>query len=427
MNSSPSHVFSAARWLTLALLLGALAATPAPAADASVQWSGSLYPSPARPGEASTLLLEAKIPEGYHLYSMTRIEPGPLPLTVQLEAQGLHFEGDWFAPGPHVEQDPNFGKAVESYAGSVTHSACARVAPDLGAGPAHARLEVKGQICNDVQCVPLKQTVEISFQVEAAPVRPDRTVCPALAGERFGPSRKAPQSGSGKSATMPLGQGLFSFLFIAFLAGLGALVTPCVFPMIPITVSFFSKFSKVSLRRSLSMAFLYALSIVFTFTLVGVAVSALFGAVGMQALSASPWFNLFLTGLLIVFAFNLFGLFEIQVPSALISRSSQKERELSADEGSLLRQAAGIFFMAVTFTLISFTCTVGFIGVVLAEAAKGHWFYPALGMLFFSLAFSLPFFFLAVFPSWADKLRGKSGDWMVAIKAVLGFFEFAGA
>ena len=214
---------------------------------------------------------------------------------------------------------------------------------------------------------------------------------------------------------------------VAFIAGLAALLTPCVFPMIPITVSFFSKFSEVSLRRSAIMAGVYAVSIIGTFTLLGIVVSAIFGAVGMQAISSSAWFNIFLTALLFVFAFNLFGLFEIMVPSWLINRSSSKEQELKSADGSLRHQLAGVFFMALTFTLVSFTCTVAFIGIVLAEAAKGEWFYPTVGMLSFATAFSIPFFLLAMFPSWADKLRGKAGDWMVAVKVTLGFLEFAAA
>ena len=294
---------------------------------------------------------------------------------------------------------------------------------------------LKGQICNPKQCISIKEKLAPKLVIEAGEARADRTAAPTLAGEAFPADRPPPvlegaeaaAHGAGDDGEPPMGEGIGSFLVIAFLAGLGALVTPCVFPMIPITVSFFSKFAKVSIQRSVTMASIYAGSIVGTFTLLGIVISLIFGAVGMQALSASAGFNIFLFLLLVVFAFNLFGLFEIQVPSWLISRSAQREQELSSDDGSLGRQAMGVFFMAITFTLVSFTCTVGFIGVVLAEAAKGNWFYPAVGMLAFSLAFSLPFFFLAVFPSWADKLKGKGGDWMVAVKVILGFIELAGA
>ena len=410
----------------------ALTPTVGLGADAAVGLNASFAPATVRAGEAAVLAIEVKVPAGYHFYSMTAIPEGPLRMQVATDDPAVAPLGEWFGPKPEVAFDANFQKHVEFYTGAVTY----RRAFSLKAAPASPEgvaLMFRGQICDDRQCLPIKEKLYAKIAVAPGAARPEKIAAPPLPGEAFPANRPAPSGPSGggtvsaSSGGLPTSSGLLGFLVIAFLAGLGALVTPCVFPMIPITVSFFSKFAKVSLRRSLSMALIYAISIIGTFTLVGVAVSAIFGAVGMQTLSSSPWFNIFLTALLVVFAFNLFGLFEIQIPSWLISRSSRKEQELSSDDGSLLKQSAGVFFMAITFTLVSFTCTVGFIGVVLAEAAKGHWFYPALGMLAFSFAFSLPFFFLAVFPSWADKLRGKAGDWMVAVKVVLGFLELAGA
>lgn len=415
-----------------AALAAALALDPSigSGADAAVKIGASFAPASVRAGEAAVLSVEVAVPATYHFYSMTAIPDGPLRMQVAADDPALSPLGEWHGPKPEVAFDPNFGKHVEFHTGVVTY----RRAFAVGAAPSSpggVALTFRGQICDERQCLPLKEKLIARLSLEEGAARPDRIAAPALEGEAFPPDRPAPIGPEGGAAVtsggLPTDAGLLGFLLIAFLAGLGALVTPCVFPMIPITVSFFSKFAKVSLRRSIAMALVYALSIIGTFTLVGVAVSAIFGAVGMQVLSASPWFNLFLTALLVVFAFNLFGLFEIQIPAWLVSRSSRKEQELTGDDGSLLRQSAGVFFMAITFTLVSFTCTVGFIGVVLAEAAKGNWFYPAIGMLAFSFAFSLPFFFLAVFPSWADKLRGKAGDWMVAVKVVLGFLELAGA
>ncbi|TPV95804.1 MAG: redoxin domain-containing protein [Myxococcales bacterium FL481] len=422
-----------AAWLLAAFIGGfvALGGSTASAADAKVDFNAKFQPGSARVGETVVLKIGAKIPEGYHFYTFTKVPEGPLYLKVKLDGDTLEPASDWFAPTPHVEIDPNFKKAVEYYETETTLERAFKVTGgEPGATSVHFVL--RGQICNPKQCISIKEKLAPELVIETGEPRAERTAAPTLAGEAFPADRPPPvlegaDAAHSPDGAPPMGEGLGSFLVIAFLAGLGALVTPCVFPMIPITVSFFSKFAKVSMQRSVTMASIYAGSIVGTFTLLGIVISLIFGAVGMQALSASAGFNIFLFLLLVVFAFNLFGLFEIQVPSWLISRSAQREQELSSDDGSLGRQAMGVFFMAITFTLVSFTCTVGFIGVVLAEAAKGNWFYPAVGMLAFSLAFSLPFFFLAVFPSWADKLKGKGGDWMIAVKVVLGFIELAGA
>jgi thiol:disulfide interchange protein len=411
----------------LAVAVAFLDAGRAAAGDPELELAAGFRPDEARVGEISVLRVEAEVPSGYHLYSMTRIPDGPLRFRITPESDALAPLGEWHAPAPEVKLDSGFDKHVERFDGEVIHKRAYRVEKPLESDA--IPIEIRGQICNPRHCIPILERLEAALSVEAGEPRADRASPPRLEGEPFGEDRPPPQGGESieRGQRFDSGQGLFGFLLIAFLAGLAALATPCVFPMIPITVSFFSKYSRVSLRRSVSMATIYAVSIIVTFTLVGVLVSALFGAVGMQKLSASALFNLFMTALLIFFAFNLLGLFEIRIPTALIDRASRKEQELTSDEGSLPRQTIGVFLMGFVFTLVSFTCTVGFIGFVIAEAASGEWFYPTVGMLAFSLAFALPFFFLAIFPSWADKLKGKGGDWMVAVKAVLGFLELAGA
>jgi thiol:disulfide interchange protein DsbD len=396
--------------------------------DPEVDVEAAFEPAAVRSGEATVLTVRAGIPEGYHLYSMTLVPEGPKRLMIKPPKDApLEPLGEWHAPKPAVEFDKEFKKNVEYYADKVAFQRAFKLTGE----PAGGAVEIgfKGQICNPKQCIIISEKRNVALALAPGDARPDRTSAPKLEGEEFPPDRPAPTGGENMfmGSDPPTDEGFLVFLLIAFAAGVGALFTPCVFPMIPITVSFFSKYSKVSLRRSLTMALIYALSIMITFTLVGVIVSAVFGAVGMQWLAASGGFNIFMTALLVFFAFNLFGLFEIRVPSGLIGRASQKEAELTSDDGSLPRQAVGVFIMGFVFTLVSFTCTVGFIGFVIAQAAEGEWFYPTVGMLAFSFAFALPFFFLAVFPSWADKLKGKGGDWMVAVKATLGFLELAGA
>ncbi len=367
-----------------------------------------------RKGEYGTLTVHIAIPDTFHLYSMTKIKNGPKPLKIIVGNQ-LKPSGKWFAAVPQKGFDKNFNKEVFFYEKEVTYR---RVFSCTQGGT--VPIKVSGQICDEHNCLLFKKEAPVNITLAQGSPRAPHSVPPALQG--------APVTETLTNATGSLGQnGIIGLIILAFLAGLGALLTPCVFPMIPITVSFFSKFQKESMKRAFLMASMYAGSIIVTFTLIGVAVSAIFGAVGMQALSSSPFFNLFLTILLIVFAFNLFGFFEIQVPTSVIASTSKKEMELNKDDSPLFKQLLGVFLMAVTFTLISFTCTVGFIGIVIAEAARGNWFFPAIGMLSFSVAFSIPFFFLALFPSWADKLKGKGGDWMVAVKVSLGFLEIVGA
>ncbi len=410
--------------ISLAIAFVLQPATGRGAANADVDLKANFDPASVRTGEITTISVEAGIPSGYHLYSMTAIPDGPLRMQLAIDDAALETAGEWYAPKPSVEYDKGFEKYVEFYAGAVTHKRTFKVVGIPGSDV--IKLKFRGQICNEDHCIPLREIIEAKLSHVKGDARADHTGIPQLTGEIFNENRSVPGEADA-DAESPRDRGLLAFLIIAFLAGLGALVTPCVFPMIPITVSFFSKFAKVSMRRSVSMASIYALAMIIMFTLVGVIMSAIFGADSMQNIASHPAFNMFLALLLIVFAFNLFGLFEIQMPNWLISRSAQKEQELSGGDGSFRSQAAGVFFMAVTFTLVSFTCTVAFIGGILAMASQGEWFYPIVGMLAFSVAFALPFFFLAVFPSWAEKLKGKGGDWMVAVKVVLGFVELAGA
>ncbi len=418
---SPLHALR----IAIIALLVMLAPTLVSAADPKIEFETSFEPSSVRPGEHTVFRLSASIPAGYHFYSQNPIEDGPIALEIPLEDPSLEPASQWFAPVPKVEFDKNFEKDVEFYSGSVAHERSFKVV-GTEAGEKTIKFKLRGQFCDDQQCMLVSKKFEVSYILEEGEVRPEYANPAVLEGQSF-PSEIIESSGGGGGKTDLLKDGLGSYLVTAFIAGLLALLTPCVFPMIPITVGFFSKFSKISMRRTVSMASIYAISIIGTFVLVGVLVSLIFGAVGMGAISSSIFFNAFIAILLLVFSYNLWGLFEIQMPSFLIAKTSQREHELKNEEGSFGKQALGVFFMGLTFTLISFTCTVSFIGVVLARAAEGDWFYPAIGMFTFALAFALPFFLLAIFPSWAEGLKGKAGDWMVSVKVMLGFLEFVGA
>ncbi len=204
--------------------------------------------------------------------------------------------------------------------------------------------------------------------------------------------------------------GLF---FVAFLSGLAALLTPCVFPMIPMTVSFFMKDgSKAKARRN---GIIYGLSIVAIYVLIGTLVAVIAGPAAANWLSTHWLPNIFFFLVFVIFAASFFGAFEITLPSWLVNKADQQ-----ADKGGLM----GIFFMAFTIVLVSFSCTGPIVGSILVESAGGAFVKPLIGMLGFSLAFAIPFALFAIFPSWLNGLP-KSGGWLNSVKVVLGFLELA--
>jgi len=209
-------------------------------------------------------------------------------------------------------------------------------------------------------------------------------------------------------------QGILPYLAFCFGGGLLSLLTPCVFPMIPVTVSYFSKKEK---SQALPHALAYSIGIISTFAIIGVVSSIVFGAAGIATFATNPWVNLALGLLFVVLALNLFGLFEIRVPVALARKTDQQR-----NKGGLV----GPFFMGMTFSMTSFTCTAPIAGSLLAASAKGDLFYPTVGMATYGLAFAGPFFLLALFPSSLSKMP-KSGEWMNTVKPALAFIEIAAA
>jgi thiol:disulfide interchange protein DsbD len=201
---------------------------------------------------------------------------------------------------------------------------------------------------------------------------------------------------------------------ISFLSGFAALLTPCVFPMIPMTVSFFTKQSK-SKAQGIRNALIYGLSIILIYVLLGTLVTSIFGYDALNALSTDVTFNLIFFLLLIVFAFSFMGAFEIRLPSSWLNKADQ-----ASDKGGII----GIFFMALALALVSFSCTGPIVGTLLVESATIGGMAPFIGMFGFSLALALPFGLFAAFPGWMNSLP-KSGGWLNTVKVVLGFLEFA--
>lgn len=227
----------------------------------------------------------------------------------------------------------------------------------------------------------------------------------------------APVEGTGPKDTGPLqaeGRSPWGIFALSFLGGLAALLTPCVFPMIPMTVSFFTKGSG-NRRNGLAQAALYALFIILIYVLLGSLVTSLFGAAALNALSTNVWFNLAFFVLLVAFAMSFLGAFEIVLPHKWVNRVDRKSHQ-----GGVI----GIFFMALALALVSFSCTGPIVGTLLVEAASKGGAAPIIGMLGFSLALAVPFALFAAFPGWMQRLP-RSGGWLNSAKVFLGFLELA--
>lgn len=359
----------------------------------------------AAPNQDVLISLKATIDKTWHLYSSKKIEDGPVPTTITIADGPVQLSGEIQNPTPEVKMDPNFGKEVEFFADSAEYKVPVRVKEDAK-GEITGVIKVRFQACDDRRCLPPK-TVEVPFKltIEGAPIA-NATPLPA-----------AGTTGPVKVQTDAKNQGLLAFLGIAVSAGLLALLTPCVFPMIPITVSVFSKQKKeAGWKAGIGQALAFCAGIIGTFTVVGIIVALIFGASGVQKLATSPIVNLGLAALFFVLALNLFGVFEIGLPSSWANKINPRGKS----------GIAAPILMGLVFTLTSFTCTMPFVGTLLVSASQGDLLYPIVGMLAFSTTFAFPFFLLALFPQAASRLP-KSGGWLATVKAFLGFIELAAA
>jgi len=352
-----------------------------------VKWSASMDAS-AAPSSATTVTLKAEITKGWHLYGLKPIEGGPISTKIEA-GEGLTLKGAVTSSKTIQKHDPNFDLDVEFFEDEATFQVPVQLGPDIQKGA----LKVTFQACNDHTCDQPK-TVEV----------------PLTGGE----AKAVVLKGDVDDAKA---KGMLSFIAFAFTAGLLALLTPCVFPMVPITVSFFSKRREnMGPRVGMIHAAAYCGGIIGAFTGVGLLVTILFGASGIQKFATNPWVNIVLAVIFVLLALNLFGMLQLSLPSKVTNAFSPQSK-------------SGILapiLMGLTFTLTSFTCTVPFVGTILVSAANGDIVYPLVGMLAFSTAFALPFFLLALFPQYLARLP-KSGSWLEMMKAFMGFLEIAAA
>lgn len=364
-------------------------------------------------GDVFEVEIEASIEGDWHLYSILNDkDAGPFPTEFSAATDNFVIAGEVRESKAEIEFDPNFEAELGWHSNFSTFTVPVAIKTHLN-GKQNLDIEVFYQVCDDKVCLPPK-TKSIIAAVEVTGISENPVEAAIQTEEQSSDGISQESQSVKKSATGS--DGIFSFLWIAILAGFAALLTPCVFPMVPLTVSYFSKQDEKG--KGIGDAFLFGIAIVVTFTLLGVLLAAVFGVSGAQNFASNPWVNIFIAIVLVLFAFSLLGMYELQLPHQLTNWLNRKSNQSSG--------LLGILFMALTISAVSFSCTAPFVGAVFAATTGGEWFYPIIGMVGFSAAFASPFVFFAAFPGWLETLP-KSGSWMNVIKVLLGFIELAAA
>ncbi|MBJ2125416.1 thioredoxin family protein [Flavobacterium sp. IB48] len=388
-----------------------------------VKWTSKIE----KKGNNAVLIFDGTIEKDWHMYSQFTPDGGPLALEITFKNQKGNYE--------------LVGKAKEGKTRTAYNDVFG-VDETFFEGKAHIEQEIKiinpnlktvdvdfdFQVCKEV-CINSNKKFSIAvpstFKIDEMPVvteaKADETKVVGLAvdtvkkEEAVQPKvEKTAEAAEEETPAPAPARSLFSIFFIAFLSGFAALLTPCVFPMIPMTVSFFTKQSK-SRAKGIRNAIIYGFSIIAIYVILGLIVTKIFGADALNALSTDVWFNLIFFVILIIFATSFLGAFEIMLPNSWANKADQQ-----ADKGGLI----GILFMALALAIVSFSCTGPIVGTLLVEAASNGGIAPIVGMLGFSLALALPFMLFAMFPGWLNSLP-KSGGWLNTVKVVLGFLELA--
>ena len=410
----------------VALLAVVFSASSATAAIVNpVKWTVDVQADDARSG---TIVWTATIQDGFHIYGTEKVKDGPVPTSITVnDAPGLTFTGP-LEPSRAAERvnDKNFALVLHEWKGTVSFKRPYRL--DDGVDAVKLDGTISYMSCSDKACQPPKSE---SFSVTVGNGTPAAAEEPAAeqqpAADRQPSANTAAEAEtvdtdlwapvSDKVATTADAGGSsswWSLLVWGFLGGLLALLTPCVWPMIPMTMSFFLKKTK-SRAKSIRDALIYGLSIVVIFLVLGIVITLLFGAGKLNEIATSAVFNLIFFALLVLFAVSFFGAFEIKLPSKW---GTAVDNKAESTTGLL-----SIFFMAFTLVLVSFSCTGPIIGTLLVEAAsQGSVVGPAIGMGGFALGLALPFTLFAFFPSLLKEMP-KSGGWMNSVKVVLGFIE----
>jgi thiol:disulfide interchange protein DsbD len=382
------------------------------------------------PGGSAYFELKATVDPGWHLYSPTTPPGGPIITKIQIAPNALLKNARIYRPQPVRKLDPNFQIDTETYSGEAVFIAEVTAA-DNAVGQTNVEAAVRYQACSDVKCLPpVKKTVSSSLafapgtSATGFKLPEGYLLVPVSASVTSSETAQAPKeptspaASTGPAATTS--QDLLPFLLTAFGFGLASLFTPCVFPMIPITVSFFlnqgsGRPDVSATKRGWMQALLFCSGIVVLFTSMGFLITAIAGPFGVVQLGSSPWVNGFIALVFFVFGLSLLGAFELTLPSGLLTKLN------SASQGN---GYLSTLLMGLTFSLTSFACIGPIVGPLLIASVQDKGAKPILGMMAFAIGLALPFFILALFPSYLRKLP-RSGGWMVRVKVVLGFIVLA--
>jgi thiol:disulfide interchange protein DsbD len=374
-----------------------------------VKWSLALEPPSAAPGATVLARMRGQIDPGWHLYSLST--PGAIPTTIQLAPNAVVERYRLLQPPPRRTYDPNFQTDTETFENQVTFLVELELKRDAPRGAAELSLTARYQTCNDKVCIPpVRRTATATLTVDPA-AETARGLTPAGYAE--------PRPGGAPNAisqtASPRDQGWWAFLALAFGFGLATIFTPCVFPMIPITMSYFLNQQSGERRDAVRQAVVFCLGIIVLFSGLGLLLTAILGPFGIVELGSNPWVTGFIAALFIAFGLSLLGAFEITVPSSVLTRLNR-----SSSKGGFV----GTLVMGLTFSLASFACVGPFVGTLLAASVGGSMARPTAGMVSFATGLALPFFLLALFPSYLKRLP-KSGGWLARVKVVMGFVILA--
>ncbi|TNE27880.1 MAG: DUF255 domain-containing protein [Bacteroidetes bacterium] len=384
------------------------------------------------------LCMVAVIEDHWHIYALELDEGGPIPTEFIIEESPKFTKiGSIKEPTPIEEFDPNFDMQVRYHGDGVKFVQTVEISEDV-----IIKGNVYFMVCNDEMCLPPEQ-VDFEFDVRkskvtaAMPQVEDKATTEpendnpvvdeveestdesgasdAEVTEESSPEAEAMAEVVAAPVKLEPSMSIWLIFVAGFGGGLLALFMPCIFPMIPLTVSFFTKQSKTK-SEGIRKAIIYGISIIGIYVVLGMSITLIFGSDALNAMATNPYVNFAFFGLFVVFAISFFGAFEITLPSSWVNKA-----ENASNRGGLI----GVFFMAFTLALVSFSCTGPIIGTLLVDASsKGEFLGPVMGMFGFSLALALPFMLFAAFPGWMNSLP-KSGGWLNTVKVTLGFLELA--
>jgi thiol:disulfide interchange protein len=400
-------------------------------------WTFEISKSSAKVGEELELIFKATIDDKWYMYA-NDFNPDCGPLLTEIQFSNTT---NFVVSGPTkaIKSVPKHDEIFDCDVKIFKHTAEFRQKIKVTGSPLNISGSIGGQVCTEIdgKCVPFDEDFSfnnISVSGKAATSSNDEKKPVVIPSETKANMIDSAKATSSIDNTFALGEnkgpiidksilsgeaqqqdeGLFSYMLIAFILGLTSLITPCVFPMIPMTVTFFLKDNQ-SKREGIRNAIIFGISIIVIYTIAGTIFALAFGAEGLNAL-ATHWIpNLFIFVMFIVFALSFLGLFEINAPYKLVNKADR-----AAEKGGLV----GIFFMSATLVLVSFSCTIPIVGNVLVLAAGGKVLTPVMGMLAYSAAFAIPFTVFAIFPEWMKSMP-KSGGWLNTVKVTLGLLELA--